>query len=91
MSNEIIQQAVGVGGGIIGGGTLVLWMAKRYISKVDDLIKVVYTLAASFEAWKRVPEENRLDIKLHDRKITMVEASAKRSHERIDEMQQSKH
>ena len=91
MDVETIKTAAGVAGGAIGGGSLVVWFAKRYIAKVDDLIKVVYTLAASFEAWKRVPEENRREIKDHEKRIVMCEASTKRSHERIDEGVSSKH
>lgn len=91
MDSEVIQQAVGIGGGIIGGGSLVIWFAKRYIAKVDDLVKVVYSLAASFDAWKRMPEQNRIEIKCHEKRITIMEPKVSRAHERLDELQASKH
>jgi hypothetical protein len=89
MENEVIQQAIGVGGGIIGGGSLVMWLAKRYISKVDELVKVVYTLAAGFDAWKSVNLENKNDIKLHEHRITIIEPAVARAHERLDELKRS--
>jgi len=91
MDVETLKTAAGVAGGAIGGGSLVVWFVKRYVAKIDDLVKVVYTLAASFDAWKRVPEENRIEIKGHEKRITILEPKVQRAHERIDDMQASKH
>ena len=91
MADDIINQAIGIGSGVVGGGAFVAWMVKRYVVKVDDLVKGFYTLAASFDAWKRAPEENRKDIKDHEKRLVMCEASTKRAHERIDEEAISKH
>jgi len=88
---NMIGAAVGVGGGIVGGGSLVVWLGKRYISKVDRLIRGFSALAASFDAWKEVNSENRKDIKDHEKRITILEPKVSRAHQRLDEMIASKH
>ena len=84
MGSEALQQAVGVGSGIIFGSGLVLFITKQYIVKVDLLIKEVASLAASFDAWKIVPEQNRVEIKDHERRITLAEPKIARAHDRLD-------
>ena len=88
MESEILQQAVGVGGGIIGGGALVVWFMKQYIQKVDRLVKGFAALAASFDAWKEVNKENKNDIRQHERRLTLIEPKLSRAHERIDELRE---
>ena len=88
---ETALTAVGVGGGVIGGGAFVGWLMKRYIMKVDNLVKGFAALASSFDAWKEVNRENKVDIKDHEKRLTILEPKIQRAHERLDSIQRSNH
>ena len=87
MENEVVQQALSVGLGIVGGGAMVSWMVKRYIAKVDDLIIAVTRLDATVKA----NESMKDDVRDHERRITILEPKVSRAHERLDEHHISKH
>jgi hypothetical protein len=87
VENEVIQQALSVGLGVVGGGAMVSWMVKRYVAKVDDLIVAVTRLDATVKANENI----KADIKDHERRITILEPKVQRAHERLDEHHISKH